>query len=269
MPELPEVETTCRDLKQNGGVNQIIKSVDVLWPKSLSNFEGARLIGATISHISRRGKYIVLTLDSGATLLIHLRMTGSLRIEPIESEMDPYDRVVINFENQKLAFRDPRKFGRLTLTEEAAVYLDKLGIEPLSAAFTAPLLFEMLQKKHKQLKALLLEQSFIAGLGNIYADEVLFAARLNPMRTAASVTLEEATLLHSAIVTILTQAIENRGTSLGDGKGNYSSNGKRGGHAARLKIFRKQGQPCPVCGTKIEKIVVAQRSTHFCPECQK
>ncbi len=269
MPELPEVETTCRDLIRGQIIGERIEAVEVLWGPTLSNFTSAELLGTTIEGLSRRGKFIVLSLSNGQTLLIHLRMTGSLRIEAKESPADPYDRVTLFFKEKKLTFRDPRKFGRMVLSATPESILDKLGVEPLSDEFTPTLLYKMLGQRSKVMKTLLLDQSFIAGIGNIYADESLFKAQINPLRRANTLTLEEAHKLHGAIVTLLEGAIVNRGTSLGDGKGNYASNGKRGENAGELKVFRKTGQPCPVCATPIERIVVAQRSTHFCPKCQK
>ena len=269
MPELPEVETTCRDLIRGQVIGQKIETIEVLWEPTLSNFTSEELLNTTIEGVSRRGKFIVLPLSSGQTLLIHLRMTGSLRVEPISSLADPYDRVTFFFEDRKLAFRDPRKFGRMTLTDNPELILNKLGVEPLSDQFTPTLLHQMLGNRSRVMKTLLLDQSFIAGIGNIYADESLFKAKINPLRRANTITYEEAKELHGAIVTLLEGAIANRGTSLGDGKGNYASNGKRGENAAKLKIFRKTGEACPVCTTPIERIVVGQRATHFCPECQK
>lgn len=269
MPELPEVETTCRDLIKGEIVGEKIEAIEVLWGPSLSNFTSEELLNTTIEGVLRRGKFIILPLSNGQTLLIHLRMTGSLRIEPRRSPADPYDRITFFFREKKLAFRDPRKFGRMTLTDKPELILNKLGIEPLSEEFTPTLLYEMLRQRSKVMKTLLLDQSFIAGIGNIYADESLFKAKIDPLRRANTLTADEANELHRAIVTLLKGAIANRGTSLGDGKGNYTSNGKRGKNAVELKIFRKTGEACPVCATPIERIVVAQRATHFCPECQK
>lgn len=269
MPELPEVETTCRDLVSGGIVGEKIESLELLWEPTLSNFKGEELLNATISGVSRRGKFILLPLSNGKTLLIHLRMTGSLRYTHKSAPSDPYDRVTLLFKDNKLAFRDPRKFGRMTLTAKPELITNKLGVEPLGDNFTPQLLHQMLQGRRKVIKTLLLDQSFIAGIGNIYADESLFKAQIAPLRSADSITQEEATKLHAAIVTLLSSAIANRGTSLGDGKGNYLSNGKRGENASELKIFRKTGAPCPVCATPIERIVVGQRGTHYCPTCQK
>ncbi len=269
MPELPEVETTCRDLIRGQIIGQTIEAIELLWEPTLSNFTPEELLNTTIEGISRRGKFIVLPLSDGKTLLIHLRMTGSLRIEPIDSIPDPYDRVTFFFKEKKLAFRDPRKFGRMSLTDTPELILNKLGVEPLSDEFTPTLLHQMLASRSRVMKTLLLDQSFIAGIGNIYADESLFKAKIDPLRRANTITEEEAKELHGAIVTLLEGAIANRGTSLGDGKGNYASDGKRGDNAAELKIFRKTGEPCPVCATPVERIVVGQRATHFCPKCQK
>ncbi len=269
MPELPEVETTCRDLVSGGIVGEKIVALEVLWEPTLSNFKGEDLLNVTITEVSRRGKFILFSLSNGKTLFIHLRMTGSLRYTQKSAPNDPYDRVILLFETTKMAFRDPLKFGRMTLTVNPELITKKLGIEPLGDEFTPHRLHQMLQGRSKVIKTLLLDQSFIAGIGNIYADESLFKAQIAPLRRAETITLEEAKRLHSAIVSLLRAAIVNRGTSLGDGKGNYVSNGKRGENARELKIFRKTGAPCPICSTPIEKIVVGQRATHFCPTCQK
>lgn len=273
MPELPEVETVCRDLRTGGIIGEKIKRVLVLWEKSVVDLNPdqfcTELLDNTIASITRRGKYIHMALSTGASLLIHLRMTGSLTVRKVNHTVGTHDRVLIQFDDLELVFHDPRKFGRIILTTHPNKWLDTLGPEPLQDDFTASVLYEQIHRRRARLKTLLLDQKLIAGIGNIYADEILFSAKLHPCRTGESLSKEEVFALHHAIQQTLQTAITNRGTSLGTGKGNFSSNGKSGLHGTQLQVFRRMQAPCHLCQTPIEKIMVNQRSTHFCPQCQK
>jgi len=273
MPELPEVETVCRDLRTGGVIGEKIIDVLVLWEKSIADLHPdqfrAGLVNNTIISVTRRGKYIHLVLHTGTSLLIHLRMTGSLTLRDIHQTNDLHDRVIIQFTNYNLVFHDPRKFGRMILTNNPELWLDALGPEPLHDDFTAAVLYERLHHRKARLKTLLLDQKFIAGIGNIYADETLFLAKIHPCRTGESLSKEEAFALHRAIQHTLRSAITNRGTSLGTGDGNFTSKGEAGQHGRQLQVFRRTQTPCYICQTPIEKIIINQRSTHFCPHCQK
>lgn len=273
MPELPEVETVCRDLRASGIIGEKIEHVVVLWGKSIANLSAEQfcfeLLHTTITSITRRGKYVHLKLNTEKSLLIHLRMTGSLTVREILQTPDTHDRILIQFTNQELAFHDPRKFGRITLTPNPQTWLDRLGPEPLHKDFTVSVLYERIYRRKARLKTLLLDQQFIAGIGNIYADETLFFAKLHPCRRGESLSKDEVLSLHHAIQITLKNAIDNRGTSLGTGDGNFASDGKAGLHGRQLQVFRRTHSPCPICQTPIEKITLNQRSTHFCPHCQK
>lgn len=273
MPELPEVETVCRDLRSHNVIGVPIEEVAVLWERSIGSMGvddfSIGLIHRKIEHIDRRGKYIHFHLDDGQSLFIHLRMSGSLSVRERYSTPDAHDRIILGFETSELVFHDPRKFGRMLLTKNPAVVTDKLGPEPLSAQLTETLFYERLHRKRGRLKSILLDQSFIAGIGNIYADESLFIAGLHPCRTGEDLSRDEASTLLHAIRFALNQGIESRGTSLGDGEGNFASGGRTGSNSTNLHVFRRTDLPCPRCSTKIERIVVGQRSTHFCPNCQK
>jgi len=275
MPELPEVETVVRDLRDHGLEKARILSADIRWPRiiegmSPSSFARA-LRGRTITRLSRRGKYIVVSLDDGQHLLIHLRMTGKLHYIPAKHDPGKHDQVVITMvDGHQLLFNDTRKFGRLRLTRDADKGLGHLGPEPLEDTFTVSVLQQQLQGKSRMIKPLLLDQNCVAGLGNIYVDEALWQAKIHPERHANTLTKAEMKKLHQAIRTVLQQGVENCGTTLGTGQTNfYSVAGRRGHNADALKVFRRTGEPCPRCSTPIVRTVVGQRGTHFCPTCQR
>ncbi len=271
MPELPEVETTASDLRPDL-LGRRITGVHILWPRTIAAPDTqeftARLTGQQITSVSRRGKFLLFALDSGDTLIGHLRMTGRLRVVPPGSEAvsDPYVRAWFDLsDGQKLVFKDTRKFGRLWLVHDAATVTGKLGLEPLAPSFSVDALAERLARRRTAIKALLLDQSVVAGLGNIYADEALFRAGIHPLRGAASLSQDEVARLHEAIVAVLSAAVAGRGTTVRDyapplgGQGNYQD---------ELLVYQRTDQPCPRCGQPIQRIRVAQRSTHFCPHCQ-
>ena len=273
MPELPEVETLCRDLVAGGVVGSHIVDAEVLNERSIQTLTPEdfrrRIRKRCITSLSRRGKYMRFDLDSQETLLVHLRMTGGFRLAGSAGRADTHDRVIFFLENQRLIFHDTRKFGRLLLTADPDEVLGRLGPEPLDLSLSAGDLHRRLSGRKRAVKALLLDQSFLAGLGNIYVDESLFAAGIHPQRRSNSISPAEARNLLDAVRRLLSSSIENRGTSLGDGEGNFSSGGRHGTNASSLKVFRRTDSPCPRCGTPIERIVVSQRSTHLCPQCQK
>lgn len=274
MPELPEVETVVRDLRAHGLVNSVIRVVDVRWPRMVSNMTpktfAQALKGQTIIGVRRRAKYIILALDSGSHLLIHLRMTGKLHFITKAEKLGKHDHLIITFADaRRLVFNDTRKFGRFQLVVPGIDLLTNLGPEPLEDAFTPDVLGQRLYHKKRMIKPLLLDQTTVAGLGNIYVDEALWHAKLHPKRQADSLTTAEIRRLHHAIRDVLCRAVNNCGTTLGSGEANfYSVDGHRGRNADELKVFRRDGYPCSRCGTILARCVVGQRGTHFCPRCQ-
>lgn len=272
MPELPEVETIRRDLETRLTGRRVV-SVSLLWEgvvdrPAFPQFV-ARLTGRTITGTGRRGKYLLLPLDDGATLVVHLRMTGRLRQQAADEPAHHHLRARLALDDgTELRFEDQRKFGRLYLAEhdaDLAAVLTNIGPEPLDAAFTAPAFAQRLQGRHTRLKALLLDQRFVAGLGNIYVDEALFRARLHPLRTSDSLTEDETMRLHRGIVDALEQGIRNRGTTLSDYRDAWGSAGL---NQEQLLVFRRNGRPCPACGATLEKVRLVGRGTHYCPSCQ-
>ncbi len=300
MPELPEVETIVRDLRPLL-VGRRIRSACVTWPRtiaptpateSLDESDRAQRVcldvaGRRIADVTRRGKHVVLHLDDGGRLIIHLRMTGHLLWEETtptgrviretgadyvyaRTNEEDYTRAVFELDGGRLRFTDTRKFGRIWLTEgrEAEAVLGDLGPEPLADDFTRAAFAARLRGRRTRIKPLLLDQRFLAGLGNIYADEALHRAGIHPLRPAHSLTDDEVARLHAAIRDVLTAGIANRGTSLGDTSDYLDAQGQPGGHQRYLLAYGRAGEPCITCGTPIERIVVSGRSTHFCPRCQ-
>jgi formamidopyrimidine-DNA glycosylase len=275
MPELPEVQTIVNDLKADHLEGRQINDAIVFWAGTIHGMAAGefcrKVCGKRIAAIRRRGKFIVLGFEDSSCLLIHLRMSGRLLLSTAKGGRDKHEHVWLTFEDgRQLRFHDTRKFGRMYLVENPETILGKLGPEPLSRAFTAKRLAVRLQKRHRMLKPLLLDQAFIAGLGNIYVDEALWAARLHPNRLSDSLETKDIRRLHRSIRKVLAKGLKNLGTSLGTGEANfYSVASRRGRNKDELKVFRQTGLPCPRCRTAIERIVVGQRSTHICPKCQK
>jgi len=271
MPELPEVETVVRGLRASLAGHTII-GLTVHWSGSIAVPDPAvfaqRLTGRTVVDVDRRGKWIVITLDDGQTLLIHLRMTGQLLLEAIRCPVDEYARVVFRLDGGKrLRFSDMRKFGRLILTREPDKVLDDLGPEPLADDFTVQRFERMLMQRRGRIKSLLLNQRFLAGLGNIYVNEALWRAHIHPLRPANSLTSEEVRKLHRAIRSVLREAIGEGGTTLDNG--NFrQADGEVGEFASQLSVYGREGEACGCCGSSIERVKVGQRSTYFCPRCQ-
>ena len=228
------------------------------------------LAGKTITDVARRAKFIVVNLDSGDRLLIHLRMTGKLRFAAPGERPGPHDHVSLHLtDGRELIFNDTRKFGRFRLTQPGDDPFAALGPEPLEADFTPTLFKQRLKGKTRQIKPLLLDQTTVAGLGNIYVDEALWQARIQNAAPTPSPPPKSVTCTRRYARSC--NAIDNAGTTLGSGEmaNFYSVAGRRGRNADALKVFRRDGMPCPRCGTVIDRIVVAQRGTHFCPRCQK
>ena len=275
MPELPEVQTLVDDLNAAGLVGKTITTARVYWTRSIAQPSVRtfyrRIRAKSIRKIWRRGKFIVLDLSADYHLLIHLRMTGRLHLVAPDRKRSKHEHVVLNLGKRlQLRFQDTRKFGRMFLVNDIEPILSPLGPEPLSASFTTRMLTERLQTRKRLLKPLLLDQTFIAGLGNIYVDEALWDARIHPCRIAATLSTGETKALHRAIPKVLKRGLKNLGTTLGTGKSNFYSVARhRGRNQDQLKVFRRSGLPCPRCNTPVERIIVGQRSTHICPNCQK
>lgn len=262
MPELPEVETVAQGL-QSTIAGETIVDIEVPWEKALSPDSAYdSLVGQTIRGVSRRAKFIVMELDKGA-LITHLRMTGKL------TSLYPkkHVTVILHFESgNTLYFQDMRKFGRMVYSDDPAGFLGHLGPEPLADSFTSAVFYGMLQKKTGMIKPLLLDQTFLAGLGNIYVDEALFQAGIHPRSLASSAPEEKAHRLHAAIQSILKKSIRAQGTTVQ----NFShGEDQSGSYQAELQVYGRPEKPCPVCNTPIEKIKVGQRGTHICPNCQE
>jgi formamidopyrimidine-DNA glycosylase len=269
MPELPEVETVKNELIPRL-VGHKLTSVTLLWDgivkqPSATDFR-SRLIGQEITGLARRGKYLVIGLTSGDLLVIHLKMSGSLLIGPDSSAPPKYTRAIIYLDKgTSIFFRDPRKLGAMWLVKDSASVTRKLGPEPLEADFTPQVLAQRLHNRKAPIKALLCDQSVIAGIGNMYADEALFAAGIHPLRTGESLSLDEIERLHHAIQQVLRTAIGNKGASIVN---YYRPNGEKGTAHFEFKVAHQGGKTCPVCGSPVQRIKVRNRGTYFCPRCQ-
>ena len=273
MPELPEVETIARKLKP-GLLGKKIQDVQLRWQRTLA-FPSPRKFrelvkGQEIKDVTRRAKYFILQL-SDFSLLIHLRMSGDLLIKEGKIKPEKHDRLILSLlsadgELSHLVFNDTRKFGRVWLTPNPEDVLGQLGPEPLSRSFTPGWLYTALHSRHRLLKPLLLDQTFLAGIGNIYADESLWHARIHPMRIAATLTREQARALHRAIRKVLAAAIRAGGSSISDYR---DADGRPGFFQMRHRAYDREGKPCHRCRVRIRRILVGGRSSHFCPRCQR
>lgn len=269
MPELPEVETHVLEM-QRLLQDRTLEGVEVSWPKTvvvpdLDSF-CALLAGQIFRRFSRRAKYMLLHLDDSWCLIVHLRMTGTFRLVPRSAEPHPHVRVNMQLQgSESLHFLDQRKFGRMWLVQDPRPVLAGLGPEPLSRQFTGRYLQRQLHRRAAALKAVLLDQKVAAGVGNIYADEALFYARLHPQKPARTATPQECRRLCRAVRRVLRTGIELRGSFIGTYR---PPSGAPGRFQLEHQVFRRTGKPCTRCGTPIAKVIVAQRSTHFCPRCQ-
>jgi len=273
MPELPEVQHAADSLGiQIAGAR--IATVERLdWPRMVETPAPEEFIvwlaGREIRGWGRRAKWILLELDGGWTLALHLRMSGSLTVHPADTEPDRHTHLVLRLtDGRQIFFHDTRKFGRARLLDAAGLAMlnDAHGDEPLSEAFTVERLAGLLRGRQRAIKPLLLDQSLIAGIGNIYADEALWCARIHPLHPAAELSTEAIADLHAGIRAVLRQALANGGSTLRDYRNSY---GARGTNQDHFHAYDREGQPCPRCGTMIVKTVVAQRGTHYCPACQR
>jgi formamidopyrimidine-DNA glycosylase len=275
VPELPEVETVRRRLEPKlvGRRFECVEISDARLTRPFDPVEvAAELKGERVAAVDRRGKYLVVRFESGRALLIHLRMTGTvLHVDartPLED--DPFRRAVVRLDDgSDIVYRDVRRFGTWLLAEpdEVEPYLAaRLGREPLTAAFTTMRLAEALENRRAPVKAAILDQRRLAGVGNIYADEALWRARIHPQRRAGDLDLDELRALHRGIRAALRAGIERQGATLRDYR---TPDGASGRMQHEFKVYGREGEPCPRCGRPIEKIRAAGRGTWFCPGCQR
>jgi formamidopyrimidine-DNA glycosylase len=285
MPELPEVETISRVLRPEL-IGRTILSARVRWQRTIAFPSVAafrrRIAGQKIRDVGRRGKFLRIGLAE-YDLLIHLRMSGDVELRQRHSRSSPHDRLILGLgppalpveapgndgasasdseQGLSLVFNDTRKFGRVWLTQNMDAITGTLGPEPLGSVFTAEWLYREVRAHRRRLKPLLLDQGFIAGLGNIYTDEALHLARLHPLKMSDSLTRAQAARLHAAIRATLKEGIRHNGASI-----DWVYRG--GDFQNHFRVYDRAGQPCPVCGTKIKRLVVGQRGTHICPRCQR
>ena len=277
MPELPEVETIARVLRDGTGIYNTsiigcqVTDARLLWERTLAT-PGPKqfikeVVGQTIQSLSRRGKFLVFSLTD-YSLFIHLRMSGDLRVESAVDEQgsskifEKHDRLALEFNNsQRLVFNDTRKFGRAWLVKNPDEVLGGLGPEPLDDGLTPEDFYIMLNSRKRQLKPLLMDQHFLAGLGNIYTDEALHLAKLHPLALSNHITKEESARLLVAIREVLREGIRHNGASI-----DWVYRG--GDFQNHFRVYGRAGSPCPNCGTPVERLVVGQRGTHICPQCQ-
>ena len=280
MPELPEVETIRRDL-----TSRIVgRTIAEAWvsPDAPRLVQGEtsdsfcrRLAGRTVEELDRRGKYLLLRLSGGLTWIVHLRMTGGLiHLSPPKADGARNGRPDERFlrarfrldDGGELCYMDLRKLGTMWLVADESSVVGKLGPEPLGEAFDPQEMRRLLAKRAAPVKSVLMDQHAIAGIGNIYADESLFEARIRPTKAARRLSRVAAERLHWAIRKVLVEALADRGSSFRD---YVDAEGEQGMHQLRVKVFRRTGEPCYVCGTAIRRIKVGGRSTHYCPRCQR
>jgi len=269
LPELPEVESISQRLRAGTGAIPLpgrkITHVSLHWPRhivqpSVSTFR-RKIKNRLILDVRRRGKYLVFPLDEG-NLLIHLRMSGDLLLCPANEPRGIHEHTIFHLdEHWQLRFSDARKFGLIYYLDDPGLILNRLGPEPLDPTFTPSILAERLKKHRKILKSLLLDQGFLAGLGNIYTDEALHYAGLHPKIQSDSLSLDQVEKLWSGIQTTLREAIDKNGASI-----DWVYRG--GNFQNQFRVYQRTGKPCPVCSTPIERIIVGQRGTHICPHCQ-
>ncbi len=284
MPELPEVETIRRDLLPFVTGRTITSAwvsdnaprlVQLIAPAEFERL----LPGHRIEDVSRRGKYLIFNLDRGPSSgadapfrtgmlwVVHLRMTGRLRHSDSECEPDPYLRAKFSLDDGTwLCFSDVRKFGMIWLVDDWALVHSGLGPEPLDEEFETAAFASLLKRRATPIKSLLLDQTVLAGVGNIYADEALFAAGIDPRKPASKLTRAKAARLHDAIIAVLHEALGDRGSSFRD---YVDGRGNEGRHQLKVKVYQRTDQPCYTCGTPVRRVVVGGRSTHFCPKCQR
>ncbi len=274
MPELPEVETVVRQLRPRL-VGRTLVGAAASWRRTVGDLAPAelrrRLVGKRIAAVTRRAKYVVVDLERAGKpaghLVGHLRMSGRLFVEPAGAPSQPHERVRLALDDgHELLFVDVRKFGRLLAVDALEELLGELGPEPLGPDFDAAWLHGALRARRRALKPLLLDQTFLAGLGNIYVDEALFRAGLHPLRRSDRLDARAAERLAAAIRAVLAEAIRREGSSFDTFY--RTPEGRPGSYQDQFQVYGRDGKPCRACGTPIRRSVVSQRGTHVCPRCQ-
>jgi formamidopyrimidine-DNA glycosylase len=269
VPELPEVETIKNELLPYVK-DRTITDVNLIWEGVVRGITPdefrRRLIGQKIISLGRRGKYLIFNLSGGEKMVSHLKLTGALLVKQADCEPERFVRAIICLDNgMNLQLRDPRKFARLWLTSDPAIVTGKLGPEPLTDEFSSKWLRDHLNNRGTLIKPLLLDQKFIAGIGNMYADEALFEANIHPARPTASLKPEEITRLYHAIIKVLKKALGEKGASVQ----NYlRPSGEKGTAHLEFNVAHRRGESCPVCGTPLGYMKLRGRGTYFCPHCQ-
>lgn len=270
MPELPEVETIARNLSAGKGdapsvVGKTITAAEVFWPRTVEEPNSDAFVnlvmGQQIEEVSRRAKYLVFRLTEDV-MLVHLRMSGDLIVCPASEPCAAHVRLSLKLDQDwQLDFNNPRKFGRVWLLEDPTDHFARLGPEPFDETLTLDVFFQLLQRRKRQIKPLLLDQGFIAGMGNIYTDEALNMAKIHPLTRANQIGKKDAGVLLDSIRKVLEEGLRRNGASI-----DWVYQG--GDFQNYFRVYQRTGEPCPSCGTPVERIVVGQRGTHFCPHCQ-
>lgn len=268
MPELPEIETIRTTLAMNTGARITaveIKRADII---KREDFPPQELCGQAIMEIKRRGKYLLLTLENGSFLVVHLGMSGRFYMLPAETEEEaPHIHFVVYLDNGiKLVYQDARRFGGIRLCGETESLFSRMGVEPLSRQFSTAYLAGICKDRRVAIKTLLLNQNLISGIGNIYADEALFMAGIRGYRPAGSLTAAEIKRLRRAIIKVLKQSIQERGTTFRDFRDGFNQSGN---FQNCLQVYGRTDQPCTICGGIIKKEIIGGRSSHYCEHCQK
>ncbi len=266
MPELPEVETIKNELLPRI-LGREVTGVTLLWAGIVRQPSAeefcSRVIGQRITGLTRRGKYLLFDLSSGEVLVMHLKMTGSLLLDSAD---DRFARAIFHLDDgTRLDFRDPRKFGVMWLAGDKSSVTGRLGPEPLEVGFSPEVLAQRLHNRVAPIKPVLLDQSVVAGIGNMYADESLFEAKIHPLKPAGSLSSDEIKRLYDAIIRVLQAAIGNKGASV---QNYFRPGGEIGTAHFEFRVAHGLGKSCPNCGTPIKRIKVRNRGTYFCPKCQ-
>jgi len=264
MPELPEVEAVCRQLAPLVIGSKVV-NLDLKLPRIIREGNVDHLLGVTFLSVERFGKFIQMRTTTHISLFVHLRMTGQLLWEPAVNLKDRYVRCIITTDRGELYFRDVRTLGGFWVCDSDRPPWKNLGMDPLIREFSVGYLSQRFSTRKVPIKCLLLDQTIVAGIGNIYASEILFSARINPQRLAESLSPPEIIRLHGAIVEILQKAIESKGTTFKDFR---LSDGKEGEFNESLKVYAHQDDACTVCKSSILRIVQSGRSSYYCPQCQ-
>ena len=266
MPELPEVETIRTELLPWVLERQFVEItiLDSKLAQSLSAEGLQGLIGQSVQKLERRGKYLIFRLSNEQSLIIHLRMTGSLLVNP--REVDKYARAIFLFSGgTKLVFSDMRRLGVFYLVEDAESVVGRLGVEPLSDSFTIELLLKLMRKHHIPVKIALLDQSIVAGIGNMYADETLFAAKVHPLVLTDELSIQQVQNIYYSVGNVLSSAIQSKGASIAT---YIRPDGEIGIAQNQFKVAHRKGERCYVCQTPIQRIMLRGRGSYFCPRCQ-